>query len=90
MKSNRGTATLPVTVPGAGVLTLTGKGVFKQNKTLKAATTAKLLVKAKGRRRRRALARTGKLKVKTKVTFAPTSGIANAKSRKLTLRKASR
>lgn len=89
MKSNRGTATLPVTVPGAGVLTLTGEGVFKQNKTLKAATTAKLLVKAKGRRRR-ALARTGKLKVKTKVTFAPTSGIANAKSRKLTLRKASR
>lgn len=81
-----GTAKLPVTIPGAGALSLTGKGVVKQNKTATAAGMVKLLVKSKGKKKK-ALNQTGKAKVKVKITFTPTGGTANSASRKLVLTK---
>ena len=82
----KGTAKLSVTVPGPGELSLTGQGVAKQKKSLKAAATAKLLVKAKGKKRKK-LNTAGKAKLKAKVTFTPAGGLANTKTKKLTLKK---
>jgi hypothetical protein len=60
---NKGTATLVVNVPGPGTLSLTGKGVKTQrtgrpagaaaNKAVSAEGTAKLRIKAKGKKKRR-------------------------------------
>lgn len=93
----KGTATLPVTVPGAGTLSLRGKGVVKQRplgaftaiagRAVGGAGTVKLLVKTRGKSKRK-LNRTGKARVKIKVIFTPTGGTTNTtKTKKLTLRK---
>jgi hypothetical protein len=73
LKRNRkkGTAKLAVSLPGPGALSLSGKGVVRQEKA--GSGTMSLLVKAKGRNRRR-LVRTGALKVKVTVTFTPSGG----------------
>jgi hypothetical protein len=80
-KSN-GTAKLPVTVPGAGTLTLSGKGLVpihkaKATKTVSAGTT-KLKIKAKGKAAK-TLKKTGKVKVKPKVTYKATGAAAVSK-----------
>jgi DNA-binding beta-propeller fold protein YncE len=97
----RGTAKLPVTVPGGGTLTLTGKGVVKQRaapdssrsralgRKVGAAGTVKLLIKAKGKRKRK-LNRKGKVKVKVKVAFTPAVGTPSAQTKKLKLKKTRR
>ena len=77
----RGTAILPVTVPGAGTLSLSGKGVVKRQASVSAASgkavtsarTVKLLVKPKGKAKGK-LSRHGKAKVKPAVTFTPAGG----------------
>jgi hypothetical protein len=78
----KGTARLPVTVPGKGTLALSGKGVKAQ----KAAATAEasvagegtvlLPVKAKGKARK-GLFSTGKAKLRLRLTFTPTSDPAD-------------
>jgi hypothetical protein len=75
--THNGTATLSVTVPGPGTLSLTGNGVKTQrpggavaSKAVAAAGTVKLLVKAKGKTRH-TLNKTGKAKVKVSVTYTP-------------------
>ena len=85
-KLNRklGTAKLPVTIPGPGTLVLGGEGVVGQKKTLTAAGTVNLLVKAKGKKKD--LLATGKVKVNVKVTYVPTGGTANGKNRTLVLK----
>jgi hypothetical protein len=93
---SKGTALLPVTVPGAGTLSLSGKGVVKQRparasaaiagRAVSAAGTVKLLVKAKGKRKSK-LNRTGKTKLKLNVTFTPTGGPPSPAVKKVTLRK---
>jgi hypothetical protein len=78
-----------VRVPGAGTLSLSGKGVVPQPRGGKArvisgAGTVKLLVKAKGKRKRK-LNRTGIVKVKAKVTFTPTGGDPNTRAKTVKL-----
>jgi hypothetical protein len=90
----RGTATLTVDVPNAGDLVLSGKGVKTQragrgavaSKTVTAAGTVKLLIKAKGKKKRK-LNTTGKVKVNPKVTYTPTGGDPSTQSKKLKLKK---
>jgi Tol biopolymer transport system component len=93
---HNGTAKLSVTVPGAGTLTLTGKGLVSQPptgsartaaaKAVAAAGTVKLTVKAKGTKKAK-LDSTGKVVVKAKVTFTPTGGVANTATKLITLKK---
>lgn len=91
----RGTAILPVTVPGAGTLSLSGKGVVNQQasvsraasgkgKAVTSARTMELLVKPKGKAKGK-LRRRGKAKVKPVVTFAPTGGSSVAQPRSIKL-----
>jgi hypothetical protein len=96
LDKRHGTAQLPVTVPGAGTLVLTGPGVVKQAlpagqpgssaaaMTVSGAGTVRLLVKAKGKAKSK-LARTGKARVKVTVTFAPSGGLAAAQRRAVRL-----
>jgi hypothetical protein len=96
LDKRHGTAQLPVTVPGAGTLALTGPGVVEQPRpaaqpgsnaaatTVGGAGTVRLLVKAKGKAKRK-LARTGKAKVKVTVTFTPSGGLAAVQGRSVRL-----
>jgi hypothetical protein len=91
----KGTALLPVTVPGSGTLSIGGKGVVKKRPALARALrllkdapeagTYKLKVKAKGFKLDK-LEETGKVKVKTIVTFEPSSGDAVSASKKIKLK----
>jgi Divergent InlB B-repeat domain/PKD domain len=88
LNKKKGTAKLPVTVPNAGNLTLSGKGLTpihkaKAGKAVRAGTT-KLLVKAKGKAAKK-LKRKGKLKVTAKVRFTPTGGTPNTESKTIKL-----
>jgi hypothetical protein len=91
----KGTAKLTVVVPGPGTLKLTGMGLVKQRparrarvpgRAVAAAGRVKLLVKAKGRKRKK-LNRTGRVKVKAKVTYKPSGGTARVERRRITLKK---
>jgi hypothetical protein len=92
LNKRKGTAKLPVTVPGGGTLTLTGKGVVKQrparatkaSKAVSAAGTVKLLVKAKGKAKRK-LNKRGRVKVKVTVTFTPSGGEPASQNKTLKL-----
>jgi hypothetical protein len=81
----KGTASLPVTVPGKGTLALSGKGVKAQTASATAKTsvagegTVLLPVKAKGKARKR-LFSTGKAKLRLRLTFTPTSDPADPPS----------
>ena len=88
-----GTATLSVTVPGAGVLTLQGKGVKGQRlgaaglrvtKPVSGAGIVKLKIKAKGKTLKQLKAK-GKVKVKVTVTFTPTGGTPRSVTKKVKL-----
>jgi DNA-binding beta-propeller fold protein YncE len=92
-----GTAGLAVTVPSRGTLTLSGKGVAKQRIPRRArassalgrkvrAGTVKLSVKAKGKARKR-LNRTGRTRVKVKVTFRPRGGKRSSQTKTVKLEK---
>ena len=93
-KRSKGTATLPVTVPGAGKLSLSGKGVVGQrparaissstDRSVSAAGTVKLLIKAKGKAKRK-LNDNGKVKVRVRVKYTPTDGTPNTKTLKVKL-----
>jgi hypothetical protein len=89
----RGTAILPVTVPGAGELSLSGQGVKAQQAARPVATQAvagpgvvNLKVKAKGKAQRK-LNRTGRARVKVTITFTPVGGTANSQQTKIKLQK---
>jgi hypothetical protein len=86
----KGTATLPVTVPGAGTLALSGKGVKGTSAASKSVAvqggTTNLLVKAKGKKRKK-LNRKGKVKVQVTVTYTPTGIPGNSETAKLKLKK---
>jgi hypothetical protein len=69
----RGRALLPVNLPGAGQLTLSGKGVRSRTAAASGAGTIKLLVASTGKARRR-LAAKGKTRVHFAVTFTPAGG----------------
>ena len=95
-----GTATLTVSVPNAGSLTVGGKGVVSESSaqartsaagatksvSIARAGTVSLTIKAKGKARRK-LARTGTVKVQAKLTYSPVFGAPNTQGYKVTLRK---
>jgi hypothetical protein len=81
----KGTATLPVAVPGPGALALFGKGLVRRRVAVGRAKTVRLLVKAKGSRAR-ALRHRGRLKVRAHIVFRPEGGAPRWKQRTLRLR----
>ena len=80
----KGTAKLTVGLPGPGSLALGGKGVKAAAREATAAGALKLPVKAKGKRAKR-LRKRGKAKLKAAVTFTPTGGEPNAKTKPVKL-----
>jgi len=93
LKRSKGTAVLPVSVPGAGNLTLSGTGLVAQRparasvaRAVSAAGVVNLKVKPKGKAKKK-LNKIGKAKVKATVTFTPTGGNANAQPVTVKLRK---
>jgi hypothetical protein len=85
---HKGTATLPVNVPGAGVLTLSGKGVKHTGATgsevPSAAGTVNLAVKPKTKIKKK-LKKQGRAKVRFTVAFAPTGGFLAKQSERVKL-----
>jgi hypothetical protein len=89
-KKKKGTAKVPVTVPGAGTLTvadvkLTGKRIKGQTVQTTAAGTVNLPIKPT-KTTRKALVEQGKKKLKVAVSFTPTGGFLASVTRKLTLK----
>jgi Glycosyl hydrolase family 26 len=84
LNRRRGTATLPVTVPGAGGVSLAG--AVPQQRELAAAGTALLRIVPKPAGRR-VLARRGVLRLRLTVTFAPSGGVPNSRALIVRLRK---
>ena len=88
LNAKKGTATLPVDVPGAGKLELEGKDVKPVSASASRASTVELGVKAKGDLAKK-LKKKSKATAKVEVTFTPTGGDANTEdaSVKLKLKK---
>ena len=84
LNKKAGTAKLTVRVPGAGTLVLSGKTVVKQRVAPKQAGSPKLLVKAKGKAKRK-LNSAGKVKVKVKVAYTPAGGTVRTKTKTIKL-----
>jgi hypothetical protein len=90
LNKKKGTAKLPVTVPGPGTLTIadvkkTKKRVKAKTLAATAAGTLNLPVKPTSPARK-TLKKKGRLKVKVAVTFTPTGGLVASVTRKLTLK----
>ncbi|MFL5869700.1 MAG: hypothetical protein ACJ75R_01360 [Solirubrobacterales bacterium] len=89
-----GTATITVSVPHPGTITLSGGGLKPQRPTSRAiakkpvasAGQIKLTVKAKGSKKKK-LNKKGKVKAKAKITYTPTGGTAATQTKKLKLKK---
>jgi len=88
-KPKKGTAVLSVRVPGAGSLALKGAKVRRQAKNPQAAGVVRLLIRARGKAAKR-LRRTGRARVRAKVTYTPTAGNPRTKSRMIRLVKRKR
>jgi len=88
LDKHRGRGSLTVSVPGPGTIVLSARGIAKVRRQV-AAGRVKLAVVPIGKRRR-ALARKGKLEVTVKVVFTPVAGEPSSRLRKLTLRKIAR
>jgi uncharacterized delta-60 repeat protein len=84
LNKRAGTAKLTVKVPGPGTLVLSGKTVVKQHAAPKRAGSPKLLVKAKGKAKRK-LNSAGKVKVKVKVVYTPVGGTVRTKTKTIKL-----
>jgi Ca2+-binding RTX toxin-like protein len=80
----KGTAKLPVELPGPGTLELAGKGLRPTTKEAAAAGEVELKVKAKGKKKKR-LNSKGKAKVKPAVAYTPTGGAPNTQETKVKL-----
>jgi hypothetical protein len=90
LNKKKGTAKLPVVVPGAGTLTIADVKTTKKRiktKTLTATLAGTLNLPIKPTKSaRKTLSNKGKLKLKVAVTFTPTGGLAATAARKLTLK----
>ena len=80
----RGTAIVPVIVPGPGSIGIAGKGVKPVSASALTAGTVKLLIKSAGKARAR-LRRAGAAKVAFTVTYAPNGGSASTESARVKL-----
>jgi len=84
-----GTATLHLSIPNPGELTVSGKGVKSADASTSRAVVpgpVSLLIKAKGKKKRK-LNRTGKVNLAAKISFAPTGGSPRTQTRKIKLQK---
>jgi hypothetical protein len=90
-KLNRrnGSAVLIATVPGAGTLLLTGRGIRQVARSVTRAGTVKLMIKGQPGIQRR-VRRTGKVTITVNVTYTPAGGDPNTEFKKLTLRRGRR
>jgi hypothetical protein len=90
LNKKKGTATVTATVPNPGELTGSGGGakVAAGAVTSKTVTAgqAKLVIRAKGKKKT-TLNETGKVTVKPKITYTPTSGALSTQSIKVKLKK---
>jgi hypothetical protein len=89
LNKKKGNARLPITVPDAGTLTVSGKGVkarFTAASTSVAAGTSNVVIKPKGKTRKKLSSR-GKAKVKLSITYTPAGVSANTQQTKLKLKK---
>jgi hypothetical protein len=96
LNRTKGTATLAVWVPRGGILDLLGKGVHTQRAGRAQAASVvngssgvgkvSLLVKPVGRAKKR-LKRTGKAKLRVRITYVPNGGTKSVQTRPLTLKK---
>ena len=84
LNKRNGTAGLSATVPGPGTLVLTGRGIKRFTRFVGRAGPVKLTIKGQPRTQRR-LGRTGRAPVTVRVTYTPSGGDPNTKSRTLTL-----
>jgi hypothetical protein len=90
----KGTASLPVTITDSGTVTLAGKGVKQRSApasksvTVGGAGTVKLLVKPKGKTKRK-LNETGKAKAKVTITYTPNGAPSISDTAKIKLKKKS-
>jgi len=80
-----GTARLKAIALGPGRLTLSGRGVRKRTMAVRKAGRLSLLVKPSGAALRK-LARSGRVKVRAKVTLKPAGGAPSTVSKKIVLR----
>jgi Tol biopolymer transport system component len=85
LNKKKGTATLIVTVPGAGSLVLGGKGVKRASAQAKGPGDVTLPVKAAAKAKKK-LDELGKLKLALKVTFTPGGGVVNTETTTVTLK----
>jgi hypothetical protein len=89
LNKKKGTARLPVTVPGAGTLDVSGKGVktrLTAASTPVAAGTTTVVIKAKGKTKKKLNSR-GKAKVKLQITYTPTGVSPSTQQTKVKLKK---
>jgi hypothetical protein len=85
LNRRKGTARLPVTLPGPGTLNVTGSGAVTL--PVAGAGTVKVPVRARGRKARM-LNRLGEVALKLTLSFAPRGGLLNSQTVRLRLRKA--
>lgn len=89
LSKKKGTAILPVKVPSAGDLSVSGNGVGAQVATSTAVHgpgVVNFKLKAKGKSKRK-LKKTGKAKLKVTITFTPTAGNPTTGQTKVKLKK---
>lgn len=96
LNKRKGTAKLPVIVPGAGTLKLAGAGLKPQRalpggpgrvrKPVAGAGVVKLAIMPKGGKKA-TLSKAGKVTVKAKVTYTPTGGSPNTQTKRVKLKK---
>lgn len=80
----RGTATLPVTVPGPGEVVLSSAKLKEASAEADAAGSVNLKLKATGNAKKK-LKRKGKLKAAAEISFTPTGGTESSQTEKLKL-----
>jgi DNA-binding beta-propeller fold protein YncE len=82
----RGTAKLPITLPDAGTLSVTGSGAKVVGAGLVSPGTLKLLVRARGRKRHKLETR-GRTKLSLTISYSPTGLPSSTQTAKVRLRK---
>jgi DNA-binding beta-propeller fold protein YncE len=86
LNKKKGTATLPVSVPGPGALTLAGKNLKPASLAPTLASDLTLKIKPNGKLKKK-LKKKGKAKAKPQVTFTPTNGDPNAQGATIGLKR---
>lgn len=86
LNKKNGTATIFVGVTTAGTLTASGAKIVRAQRKASGPATLKVTIRAKGKAKR-LLREKGKAKVRTHLTFGPTSGAPVVKSKAIILKK---